>query len=123
MSSLGCFVCSELDSIPCPDSNSNYDSWKSQTDKYTILDTATTGGLSCSVVVGSKYLLLLSVLNNEPFSDSGRIYHQSNLNFNQCIDPRYRLSIAQRIAQTFRDPDSKVIVRKGDLRLVIGSNI
>jgi len=86
-------VCSELDSIPCPNSNSNYASWKSQTEKYTILDSASSGGLSCSLVIGT----------------SGRIYHQSNLNFNQCIDPRYRLSIAQRIAQTFRDPDSKVI--------------
>ena len=57
-------------------------------------------------------------LNKLIFSASGRIYHQSNLNFNQCIDPRYRLSIAQRIAQTFRDPDSKVIVSSLSMHLI-----
>ena len=44
------------------------------------------------------------------FSASGRIYHQSALNTIQCVDPRYRLTLAQRIAQKYRDPDSRVVV-------------
>ena len=44
------------------------------------------------------------------FSASGRIYHQSALNTIQCVDPRYRLALAQRIAQKYRDPDSRVVV-------------
>ena len=67
--SLGCFVCSELDSIPCPNSNSNYASWKSQTEKYTILDSAASGGLSCSLVIGSKFCLkLFTFVENNIFS-------------------------------------------------------
>ena len=44
------------------------------------------------------------------FSASGRIYHQANIEVVKCIDPRYRLTLAQQIATKFRDPDSRVIV-------------
>ena len=44
------------------------------------------------------------------FSASGRIYHQSNIEVVKCIDPRYRITLAQQIANKYRDPDSRVIV-------------
>ena len=54
---LECFVCSELDSIPCPDSNSDYNSWKADTQKYVSHDPATsTDGLSCGIIIGGKTL-------------------------------------------------------------------
>ena len=54
---IGCFVCSELDSIDCPDSNSDYSSWKSISDHFTELDDSLSNdGLSCSLVVGSKWI-------------------------------------------------------------------
>ena len=52
---IGCFVCSELDSIPCPNDSSDYASWRSQTERYTVHDINTSNdGLSCSIVIGSK---------------------------------------------------------------------
>ena len=55
---LECFVCSELDSIPCPDSNSDYNSWKADTQKYVSHDPATsTDGLSCGIIIGGKTCL------------------------------------------------------------------
>lgn len=92
--SLDCFVCSELDSIPCPGANSDYASWKSETHQYVSHDpTSSNDGLSCSIIIGA----------------SGRVYHQSTLNTIQCVDPRYRLAMSLNIAQQFRDPDSRVI--------------
>ena len=55
--SLECFVCSELDSIPCPDDNSDYASWKSEAQKYVSHDpTASNDGLSCSIIIGGETL-------------------------------------------------------------------
>ena len=52
---LECFVCSELDSIPCPNSNSDFTSWKADTQKYVSHDPATsTDGLSCGIIIGGK---------------------------------------------------------------------
>ena len=55
--SLECFVCSELDSIPCPDDNSDYASWKSEAQKYVSHDPSTSNdGLSCSIIIGGETL-------------------------------------------------------------------
>ena len=57
------------------------------------------------------------------FSASGRIYHQSALNTIQCVDPRYRLALAQRIAQKYRDPDSRVVVGFEGVKLLFTLSI
>lgn len=54
--SLECFVCSELDSIPCPDANSDYASWKAEAHKYVSHDPTSNGGLSCSIIIGGETL-------------------------------------------------------------------
>ena len=55
--SLECFVCSELDSIPCPDDNSDYASWKSEAQKYVSHDPSSSNdGLSCSIIIGGETL-------------------------------------------------------------------
>merc|ERR1711953_1453172 len=92
----GCYICSEIHTSPCPNSGSDYSSWRSQADKYTTLDSTAAKDQSCSLVVGA----------------SGRIYHQANIAVVNCIDPRYRITLAQQIAAKFRDPDSRVIVSR-----------
>merc|ERR1711990_1159104 len=89
MSGRGCFICSEIHTAPCPNSGSDYSYWKSQPEKYISLDSAASKDQSCSLVVGA----------------SGRIYHQSNIEVVKCIDPRYRITLAQQIANKYRDPD------------------
>ena len=55
--SLDCFVCSELDSIPCPDANSDYASWKAEAHQYVSHDPAASNdGVSCSIIIGGETL-------------------------------------------------------------------
>ena len=51
-----------------------------------------------------------SLCEHVSFSASGRIYHQAPIDRIKCIDPRYRITLAQQIAAKYRDPDSRVIV-------------
>lgn len=116
--SLDCFVCSELDSIACPDANSDYASWKAEAHQYVSHNPTASNGISCSIIIGGKTLdkLINNTKNfkkqNPHYLASGRTYHQSALSTIQCVSPRYRLAMAQNIAQKFRDPDSKVLVSR-----------
>ena len=92
-------------------SGSDYSYWKSQPEKYISLDSAASKDQSCSLVVGGLHLITVGPeRSNFYFSASGRIYHQSNIEVVKCIDPRYRITLAQQIANKYRDPDSRVIV-------------
>ena len=65
---LECFVCSELDSIPCPDSNSDFTSWKADPQKYVSHDPATSNdGLSCSIIIGGKSFRLSEPNTNKKY--------------------------------------------------------
>ena len=94
-------------------SGSDYSSWKSLAEKYTTLDSTASNDQSCSLVVGGLLTHYISPARSKiSFSASGRIYHQANIEVVKCIDPRYRITLAQQIATKFRDPDSRVLVRR-----------
>ena len=93
---LGCFKCSELaPGHPCPNSNNDPTSWKTDANKYSESQVdlpLTTSSETCSVIVGK----------------SGRIYHQGFVSKRKCTEQAYITRLAINIGRKFQDPSSQM---------------